>query len=182
MSSLASVIIGLLLVRQHRTRECGTAHEIRDFLFQRNHQTWGLETLAIMYSLPYVLLMYGVVSFFGAFLTMCFQSTNLTPLVVIAAACLFFASLVVWCIRMAWAEREDRWLGLFSRTWQQLKNSCRGLIPAKPDTDSSGTSTVATREPSLKMFLSWSRNSRNVSTDLPMTCQDPIRAMIEEQA
>ncbi|KAF8893792.1 hypothetical protein BD779DRAFT_951008 [Infundibulicybe gibba] len=182
MSSLASVIIGLLLVRQHRTRECGTAHEIRDFLFKRNHRTRGLETLAIMYSLPYALLM--VVSFFGAFLTMCFQSTNLTPLVVIAAACLFFASLVVWCIRMAWAEREDRWWNLFNQTWQQLKDSCQNLIPAKPDIDSSDTSTVAAREPSLKMFLSWSRNSRNTSTDLPMTYQDsdPIRAMIEEQA
>ncbi|KAJ7497344.1 hypothetical protein FB451DRAFT_1211066 [Mycena latifolia] len=55
---IGSAILGLLLVRQHRTKHIGTAKEAAKFL-----SAHSLEATAIVYSLPYALLMYGSVLF-----------------------------------------------------------------------------------------------------------------------
>ncbi|KAJ2914810.1 hypothetical protein MD484_g5604, partial [Candolleomyces efflorescens] len=63
IASIGSIIIGLLLLRQNRSRMHGTMDEVNRFLKVRSHPRLGLETLAILYSLPYALLLWGYVLF-----------------------------------------------------------------------------------------------------------------------
>ena len=61
VASVGSILLGLLLVRQHRIKSKETADEAHRFLESRKHKALGLETLAIIYSLPYAMLMWGYV-------------------------------------------------------------------------------------------------------------------------
>lgn len=56
--SLGSIITGLLLVRQQRSGGQYAEEAVR-FLEDRSHLTRGTEMLAILYSLPYALLLWG---------------------------------------------------------------------------------------------------------------------------
>ncbi|OJT02359.1 hypothetical protein TRAPUB_7142 [Trametes pubescens] len=59
VTSVGSILLGLLLIRQHRVKAKDTPMEANSFLSARTHPTLGLEALAIIYSLPYALLMWG---------------------------------------------------------------------------------------------------------------------------
>ncbi|OCH87221.1 hypothetical protein OBBRIDRAFT_172478 [Obba rivulosa] len=57
--SVGSIILSMLLTRQHRLRARETADDVVRFLTRKTHPTLGLETLAVMYSLPYAMLMWA---------------------------------------------------------------------------------------------------------------------------
>ncbi|RDX39810.1 hypothetical protein OH76DRAFT_1413341, partial [Lentinus brumalis] len=59
VTSIGSILLGLLLIRQHRVKAKETADDANAFLRSRRHTMMGLETLAIIYSLPYALLMWA---------------------------------------------------------------------------------------------------------------------------
>lgn len=77
IASIGSTVVGLLLIRQYRLKPKDTAQDAvcqcragmlrrclilcaqLNYLTSRRHPTLGLETLAIMYSLPYALLMWA---------------------------------------------------------------------------------------------------------------------------
>ncbi|TFY63080.1 hypothetical protein EVJ58_g3462 [Rhodofomes roseus] len=59
IASIAATVIGMLLVRQYRVKPKETATDAVTYLTSRRHPKLGLETLAIMYSLPYALLMWA---------------------------------------------------------------------------------------------------------------------------
>ncbi|KAG5220286.1 Vacuolar protein sorting-associated protein [Salix suchowensis] len=59
LTSVSSMIVGLLLVRQTRTKGRDTAKAAADYLRARQYRVVGHEPLAIMYSLPYAFLMWA---------------------------------------------------------------------------------------------------------------------------
>ncbi|KAJ6609080.1 hypothetical protein B0H10DRAFT_1954921 [Mycena sp. CBHHK59/15] len=61
--SLGSIIVGLILSRQNRTRRDAEDYidEAADFLTRHFQSRFGFESLAILYSLPFALLMWGYV-------------------------------------------------------------------------------------------------------------------------
>ncbi|KAG1840117.1 hypothetical protein C8R48DRAFT_781864 [Suillus tomentosus] len=68
VSSLGSMILGLLLVSHNRTMgQLGTVLQTEIFLSQLGEKERRLERLAIIYSLPKTLLMWGMIFFFAAF-------------------------------------------------------------------------------------------------------------------
>jgi hypothetical protein len=68
VSSLGSMILGLLLVSHNRTLgQLGTVLQTEVFLSGLSEKERRLERLAIIYSLPKTLLMWGMVFFFAAF-------------------------------------------------------------------------------------------------------------------
>ncbi|KAG1739393.1 uncharacterized protein EDB91DRAFT_381128 [Suillus paluster] len=67
VTSLGSIVLGLLFVSQDRTCGQKTAEEIALFLTSLHDERHGLEKLAIIYSLPKALLMWGMVFFCAAF-------------------------------------------------------------------------------------------------------------------
>ncbi|KAJ7924867.1 hypothetical protein B0H13DRAFT_1976454 [Mycena leptocephala] len=97
--SVGSAVLGLMLVRQHRTKRIGTAEEAVNFF-----TTHDRETTAIFYSLPYALLMYGMGFFWAAFLSNCFLMSLPTRLAV-GIFCALTSVLVLWCL--LWQASED---------------------------------------------------------------------------
>ncbi|KAF4583408.1 hypothetical protein AB1N83_008525 [Pleurotus pulmonarius] len=104
--SIGSIILGLLLVRQNRTEGKESAPEAMRFMSRHS-----LETLAILYSLPYALLMWAMLVFVGSFSFLCFDSTNLVTRLLVGPVCVVIAALIIWCIWYAWesSEHEPWW-------------------------------------------------------------------------
>ncbi|KAJ7037862.1 hypothetical protein C8F04DRAFT_1090422 [Mycena alexandri] len=136
LTSIGSVIIGLLLAKQNRNQDRGTAPDAARFIYTRTHPTLGLETLAALYALPYSLLIWSMVSFLAAFSFMCFENSDLLTRSMVAVLWAAVAVLILWCIVTAWESSDWDWLrSLFC--WPSVSclpsiNSC--LRPA-PDED-----------------------------------------------
>ncbi|CAL1699558.1 unnamed protein product [Somion occarium] len=106
VASIGSIIIGLLLVRQYRVRPRDTVEEAAVFLARRSHPTRGVETLAILYSLPYALLLWAMVTFLLAFSLECFTTDDRVAIWIAAAAWTVTGFLIVWCIYSAWEDSQ----------------------------------------------------------------------------
>ncbi|KAF8814748.1 hypothetical protein BYT27DRAFT_7205702 [Phlegmacium glaucopus] len=103
-ASIGSIILGLLLVRQNQTKNRDTAVDAQRFLRTRAHHLLGLETLAIMFSLPYALLMWSMVSFLVSFLLLCLQNSGIVVRCIIGSLSGVIAVLTAWCIWTSWEE------------------------------------------------------------------------------
>ncbi|CAK5278334.1 unnamed protein product [Mycena citricolor] len=90
-TSVGAIIFGLLLVKQNRNRSGVGSIKSESFFFKYNRRRLGMETLAVVYSLPYALLIWSMLAFLAAFLSMCFRNTNSLTRAFVAA----FALLVV---------------------------------------------------------------------------------------
>ncbi|EJC97875.1 uncharacterized protein FOMMEDRAFT_171285 [Fomitiporia mediterranea MF3/22] len=125
VASIASIVIGLLLVRQIRISSKDieiTASDTIRYLSNRKHEQLGLETIAIQYSLPYALLMWGVITFLTSIAIACFFRVNGTPDIVeqmIYAVSWFFAiPLILWTVLTGWeTNNQAHWTELLSASW-----------------------------------------------------------------
>ncbi|KAJ7163940.1 hypothetical protein C8R43DRAFT_1122900 [Mycena crocata] len=97
LASIGSVIIGLLLVKQYRDREHNPVSKTT---------VGGLETLAILYSLPYAMLIWSMVSFLAAFSFMCFENSSFNTRALVGVLLAAVGTLIFWCIFTAWESRE----------------------------------------------------------------------------
>ncbi|TDL18707.1 hypothetical protein BD410DRAFT_842581 [Rickenella mellea] len=105
-SSIGGIMLGLLLVRQHRNKSKDTANIAADYLSSRTHPKLGLETLAIMYSLPYALLI--MVTFLAAIAFISFHERAFFQSIVIGVTWLFIGVLIAWTIYTGWEYRPSR--------------------------------------------------------------------------
>ncbi|KAJ6595611.1 hypothetical protein DFH09DRAFT_1410240 [Mycena vulgaris] len=96
LTSIGAIIIELLLVKQNRDRDRLTASDAAEFIFNRTHPTLGLETLAVLYSLPYAMLIWSMVS--AAFSFMCFEGSSVVTRTLIAVLWAAVATLILWCL------------------------------------------------------------------------------------
>ncbi|OSX61051.1 hypothetical protein POSPLADRAFT_1047329 [Postia placenta MAD-698-R-SB12] len=106
IASIGSTVIGLLLIRQYRLKPKDTAQDALNYLASRRHPTLGLETLAIMYSLPYALLMWGMVTFLIAFAFECFETADKPSIIVSGVSWGLVGILIAWCIYTSWEGGE----------------------------------------------------------------------------
>jgi len=113
VASIGSIITGLLLIRGRRN-----AIEIDEF--RRGPR--GLKTWAIMYSLPYVLLMWAMICFLMAFLLECLlKPSDVLARIPVIIAWVSVGVLVLWCINTGW-DREHPILLPFTvsvRSWME---------------------------------------------------------------
>ncbi|KAK0239657.1 hypothetical protein EDD85DRAFT_457948 [Armillaria nabsnona] len=75
-SNMATIIIGLSLMNHHNALKHFDVAVVTDFLERHWQMNIGFERLSIMYSTPYALLMWGLVSFLASFFSMCLESAN----------------------------------------------------------------------------------------------------------
>lgn len=109
MTSVGVVVLGLILVRQNQRKEQNSAEQANLLLTRMSHPVFGTEALAIIYSLPYALLMWSMVFFVIAFACMIFGSaTPVTQGAFSATGGLVcvFVFWTVWTTRAA-SERKD---------------------------------------------------------------------------
>ncbi|KAF7325825.1 hypothetical protein MKEN_00433200 [Mycena kentingensis (nom. inval.)] len=107
ITSIGTIIVGLLLLKQNRNRDRESAPAAAVYLFNRIHPKHGLETLAILYSLPYAMLIWSMVSFLAAFSFMCFEDADLKTRSLVAILWGAVAALVLWCIVNGWESKSD---------------------------------------------------------------------------
>ncbi|KAI0642660.1 hypothetical protein C8Q79DRAFT_1013332 [Trametes meyenii] len=124
VTSVGSILLGLLLVRQHRVKSKDTADDAWRYLSSRKHPTLGLETLAIIYSLPYALLMWGMVTFLLAFSFECFTTPDKVGVFTTAAGWIAVAMLVFWSIFTGWESDE-------TSIWERVQSRLKTMVPAK---------------------------------------------------
>ncbi|KAI9438667.1 hypothetical protein H4582DRAFT_189065 [Lactarius indigo] len=114
-ASAGSIVIGMLLVRHNRTKQKEDPAGASTYLYQNTHRLFGLEPMAIIFSLPWALLMWAMVMFSIALLLLCFSISNLSTRISVAVTSVVVAALIVWCIRSAWESSEEKgvWLDRF---------------------------------------------------------------------
>ncbi|KAJ7269953.1 hypothetical protein C8J57DRAFT_1509064 [Mycena rebaudengoi] len=137
LASIGSIIIGLLLSKQNRDRDAQTAAEAANYLAARTHPKLGLESLAILHSLPYALLVWSMVSFLAAFLFMCFQHSDFVTLKLVVIIWVAISALILWCIYNAWEHSENR-------HWDWLLRLLRGGVSAEEADDGSEEAELET--------------------------------------
>ncbi|KAF7361113.1 hypothetical protein MSAN_01143000 [Mycena sanguinolenta] len=79
---------------------------IATFILNPTHPRLGLETLAVMYSLPYKMLIWSMVSFLTAFSFACFQKTSLITRTLVAVVWGIVAAFILWCAFKLWETRS----------------------------------------------------------------------------
>ncbi|KAL5482524.1 hypothetical protein ACEPAI_9118 [Sanghuangporus weigelae] len=125
VASIASIIIGLLLIRQIRISSKDidiTAIDAVEYLSSRKHGQLGLETMAIQYSLPYALLMWGMVTFLTSIAIACFFGIDGWPNTLVkmiyAVSWLFIIPLILWTVITGWETNNHKHIAdLASREW-----------------------------------------------------------------
>ncbi|KAF8814774.1 hypothetical protein BYT27DRAFT_7081775, partial [Phlegmacium glaucopus] len=118
MTSIGAIVLGLLLVKIHNTSLNVT------FIVNRSASMYGLEILALMYSLPYALLISGLISFLAAFSIMCFGSQDHITIIMMSITLLTLCLLLLWCISLSY-ENQPFWYAWPFRQWRLLKESIR---------------------------------------------------------
>ncbi|KAK0226524.1 hypothetical protein IW262DRAFT_1457753 [Armillaria fumosa] len=98
IASIGSIILGT------RMRVHDSSGDSRRFLHLQKRNNIGMETLAIMYSLPTALLI--VVSFLVAFSIICFAANSLTDRMLVGGMWIVVGVLVVWCIIAFWEIKQ----------------------------------------------------------------------------
>lgn len=104
ITSLGSIATGLLLLRQHKTEPQDLPDRINSYLWAYHNLGLRFETLAILYSLPYSLLLWSTTAFTIAF---CLEAIGFSqqPWVKLSVGVVFAFALVIllasWYIRTA---------------------------------------------------------------------------------
>ncbi|KAF8960342.1 hypothetical protein BDZ97DRAFT_1734878 [Flammula alnicola] len=99
---VGSIVLGLLLVKQ-TSRPLRDAGDVQQYLSNRVHPRLGLETLAILYGMPYALLQWGVAFFLAAFGFVCFQNSSGSQRIIIGSSCIPIVFLS-WWVYTSWGK------------------------------------------------------------------------------
>ncbi|KAG2741666.1 hypothetical protein P692DRAFT_20905832, partial [Suillus brevipes Sb2] len=128
--SMGSIILDLLLVSHNRTMGRSEPLLAECFLSELHDQKYGLEKLAITYSLPKALLIWGMVIFFAAFSIDWWSSGNISSRATVSSVILVVFVMMAYSVilirKADWRTTPLRWgigLELLSRmadAWEQV--------------------------------------------------------------
>ncbi|KAF5310846.1 hypothetical protein D9619_008004 [Psilocybe cf. subviscida] len=108
VANISGMISGILLIRQHRNIRQESPNYVFQFIQEyKSSSLIGLEALAVLFSLPYALLMWGIMSFLAAFTLMCLDIAEPGTRITVGS-CLAFTGLVIsWFIYVGWQVNEE---------------------------------------------------------------------------
>ncbi|KAG1732668.1 uncharacterized protein EDB91DRAFT_667312 [Suillus paluster] len=98
-----SLIASVLLARQNQRYGFESADKAAEFLSNLTGTFFGVKALATVHSLPYAMLMWGMIYFAIALLYNVFKSTTTAMLASVASGCVVVTMFILWFI---WAARE----------------------------------------------------------------------------
>ncbi|KAJ7634763.1 hypothetical protein FB45DRAFT_909787 [Roridomyces roridus] len=151
--STGSILISLNLMRQNRDRGDAAAQDAAEFINRRKHAIFDLEPTAILYSLPYAMLIWSMVAFIAAFSLMWFQDSDTMTKAFVGVLGGVIAGLVFWCIFAVW-DRDGSWWD-----WERLRRRL-GLARATDDVADpihTATDTIPSRRRQWKWLRSFLR-------------------------
>ncbi|KZV76406.1 hypothetical protein PENSPDRAFT_680079 [Peniophora sp. CONT] len=97
--AIGSVVSGLLLARHNRSQveQATDAAEACKYLDVHRSLAFGIEPMAIIYSLPYSLLLWGTGFFLAALLSFTFDGTDVVTRSIVVASASIVIGLLLWC-------------------------------------------------------------------------------------
>jgi len=104
VANFSSILSGLYLVRQ--TPRDPSANKLHAYLSHHERRWLGIESLAILHSLPFAFLTWGFVLLFAAFMVFSFRLSGLTSTVTAVGFTLALLGLCMW-VRSDW-EKEPK--------------------------------------------------------------------------
>jgi len=134
LASIGSTVIGLLLIRHNRSKQKEDPSGAVAYLYQSTHRKFGLEPMAIIFSLPWALLMWAMVMFFIALLLFSFYYSNTSTRIFVSVASAMLSVLTLWVIRRAWESSEGRevWFNSLppsiTRAFRNARVRCHNLF------------------------------------------------------
>jgi len=138
VSSLGTIILALLISRQNRSKEV-ILEEAASLMKKMWHDSRGLEALAIFYALPYALLMWSALTFFGAFAFTCFRYSSPATRFPVGSVLLAVLVLIGWCVGTAWMKEHNTGRRVLSAWRANLWESCKSMFSrAKEEADAQG--------------------------------------------
>ncbi|KAI0315001.1 hypothetical protein OF83DRAFT_392027 [Amylostereum chailletii] len=132
ITSVGSVIIGLLLLRQTRLKHRDDATQAVEYMYKVETRWFGREPLAIIYSLPYALLMWAMISFLVGVMIFCFKDTDVVTRGSVSAIVVAVSGLIAWCIFSAWETRHEGPLDIVDHAAGSLRELRQRLITTIP--------------------------------------------------
>jgi len=106
--SMGCMLTGQLLLRHHTSRPYDSAEQIDQYLHEYRDGHRGLEKLAILYSLPYSLLLWAIASFFVGFTFVALvDSGGKWQRYPTAVVILVIVVTLLWCIWATWEGRAE---------------------------------------------------------------------------
>ncbi|KAH8113921.1 hypothetical protein DFH11DRAFT_1544659 [Phellopilus nigrolimitatus] len=158
IASLGSIIVGLLLVRQLRISAKESVDDAVGFLERRIHPQLGLETMSILYSLPYALLMWGMVTFLASVAIVCFFNVDGTASIFTRAlyGCvwMFIVVLILWTVLTGWeTTNKVNWRSLVPPFMRRKKRTDDGT-DAGSDEDGENVDAQSVRSSRTRMTAS----------------------------
>ncbi|KAJ7185533.1 hypothetical protein C8R46DRAFT_1060901 [Mycena filopes] len=155
MYSIGSIMLGLLLVTQYRNAETMSSAEASQFMYKHS-SVLGLEKLAVLYSLPYALLMWSVALFVVALSFLCFQHSSFVTRMLVGIVSLIVGALIFWCIFVWWQGTDWSWLKHpFNLRWLKYR--------AKVERDTASTGGVSSSSTLVSPWKWASSLTRKVS-------------------
>ncbi|KAG2141053.1 hypothetical protein DEU56DRAFT_734554 [Suillus clintonianus] len=106
VSSVGAIILGLLLMRLNRTHKRDSAEDAVIFMTRITHSLSGKEMLAIVYSMPYAFLLWGIIFFVLAFASLVFQYSDDITRVLVGCAVGLVTLFVIWAV---WDSHTALW-------------------------------------------------------------------------
>jgi len=107
-ASIGSIIIRLLLMRNNRTKQEAEPHDAWDYLFQSSRRYFGLELMAIVFSLPWALLMWSMLMFYTALFCYCWSiPKHESRIAIVSVSGVLFAFFLV-CVWTIWESNDKR--------------------------------------------------------------------------
>jgi hypothetical protein len=147
LANCASVFSGFFLVRQ--TPRDPTAQKLHAYLSHHESRWLGIDSLAILHSLPYAFLMWGFVLLLAAFYIFSFRFSGLGSIVAAVGFSLALLALGMW-VRSDWDDQSEA-----SSADDQVASSQSKCDTSQQQT--SNTSALATWR--ISMLLKARRNS-----------------------
>ncbi|KAI9509036.1 hypothetical protein F5148DRAFT_814390 [Russula earlei] len=133
-ASVGSIVIGLLLARYNRTKQEADPSEASEYLDDSSRRMFGLESLAIMFSLPWAFLMWSMVTFSVALLLFCFVVSNIWTRVFMSLMSAAAICFTIGCIWTTWESNNDGGVWLdgvqpsVTHALEQSNASLQGLV------------------------------------------------------
>ncbi|KAL4071433.1 hypothetical protein V8B97DRAFT_469435 [Scleroderma yunnanense] len=138
IASFASIMLGLVFVRHSRTDSRNSVFAAAKFLGSLWDEKHGLETLAIIYSLPHTFLVWGMILFFIALSAEWWHPGNLVSWISIGMAMVIVFLVIGWCIWTARDRSQKLWFETdpdqvsFINGQPEDQDGCRGNVPSHP--------------------------------------------------
>ncbi|KAF8844196.1 hypothetical protein BDN67DRAFT_1066314 [Paxillus ammoniavirescens] len=142
-ASVGAVATGLLLMRQNRTKHRETANDAAAFMMRMDHSVFGMETVAMLFSMPYGMLMWSVIFFVSAFCIAMFDGKNLVTHVLVGLIGFLVLLFTIWTVLYAYTEDEAEPLRRARNFRSKKKHNHHGAHPSGHESEENGGSAAA---------------------------------------